>query len=117
MRTVQEVFRALIAAGWYGQYSQYMCNGLQGAEYAGFITYEEARACKQAIDLYMLALTPQDAGVHDYIMASACGEAWPDGPHLPFFSTHREDVEWAEKVGTVLYWNWDNRPYPKREEV
>lgn len=117
MRTTQEVFRVLIAAGLYGHDTRYMCNSLELAERSGIITAEERSACQQAIKRYMQALIPQDGDVHAYIMALACGSAWPEGPHLPLLSSCAQDAEWAEKVGTVLYWNWDNRPYPKREEV
>lgn len=108
MRTPQEVFRAVITAGLYAQPNTnlFMCNVLRQAAGIGAITYAEAEQARQSILEYMRALP--DVGARDACLVDACHAAWPQGGHEA--RNGQQIAAWVNRVGVVLYWNWDKRP-------
>lgn len=108
MRTPQEVFRAVISAGLYAQpnTSLFMCNALGWALEIGVIAHDEAEQARQSIREYMRALSGVDS--RHACLVAVCHAAWPKGGHEA--RNDQQIVAWVNRVGVVLYWNWDKRP-------
>lgn len=108
MRTSQEVFRAVISAYLYAQpnTSLFMCNALGRALEIGVITHAEAKQARQSIREYMCALS--GVGARSACLVDVCHAAWPKGGHEALDG--QQIVAWVNRVGVVLYWNWDKRP-------
>ena len=109
MRTPQEVFRAVISACLYAQpdTNLFMCNALGQAVEIGVITQAEAKQARQSILEYMRALS--GAGARGACLVDVCHAAWPKGGHEAL--NGQQIAAWVNRVGVVLYWNWDRRPY------
>lgn len=108
MRTPQEVFRAVITAGLYAQPNTnlFMCNALGRAVEVSVITYDEAEQARQSIREYMRTLSGVDE--RNACLMDVCHAAWPKGGHAAL--NGQQIVAWVNRVGIVLYGNWDKRP-------
>lgn len=107
MRTLQQIFDAVIDAGYYPGITQFMCNALERAHHYGVITQEERVQAKVAINDY-LATSPcvREASAIDWVLDSAIIAAYDVPP--------KKDVPVVGKTHwyayTAIYRDWANRP-------
>lgn len=102
MRTVQEIFNAVIDSEHYslayGNASDMMCVALRFACMAGIITHKEGAVASSEIRAYLKAIEPQKAFV-----GSLKGALRRTGLADPGFKSRLR-----------IYRNWDKRPMPSK---
>jgi hypothetical protein len=108
-RSVQDVFRAVVAAGWYASHvyaSEFMCRALRQAVLDDVITESEQIDATAAIEHYMEVLGGNYCGRKSTIMYWALSNAGL----IPGKSNIGAGV-WATILGRSFYYNWDKRPW------
>lgn len=99
MRTVQEIFDAVIDAGFYmtAKGSDYMCHAIDAATFDNLINYEEGQAAKGAIADYLRPSKCETMSTHLNRM------------HNAFFWQCPVNV-YGSRDFTAVYRDWANRP-------
>ena len=115
-RKLQEIFNAVIEAGYYPHKkyttmkdwkptSNFMCESLRYSLAGRVISEEESHKAKQAIRTYINRLALR-------------GNYYPEGKELPSLGSalyYARIVEISQPILLEIYKNWAKRPYPKNK--
>lgn len=112
-RKLQEIFNAVIDAGYYfsdkPQSQEYMCHALESAFDAGVINITEAKKAKQAIRTYIDKLTS------DKWYPTGCIKTLSYALTIADLNSWRPNTvgDTAPNLSKI-YQNWRKRPFPRR---
>lgn len=107
MRTIQEIFDAVIAAGLYSMdHDEYMCPALKRACNCSIVTLDERDNAIGAIRVYIA----DELGSRSISLAAALDDAG-------LLVLDGRDTSYWFGVCLSIYQDWDNRPMPAQQET
>lgn len=101
MSKAQEVFRKVLALGWYGSGEESSTNSSRFMCHAVALAYEEGHITEEENDVALLA-------IQDYIPNHAIILRALKG--IGFDTEHKYTDTWAPTRGREFFYNWDERP-------